>query len=96
MLPLIPFVLGIATGVVAVRLFKTKTSQEALDKVQDQLREATRSGLEGVSKVSDKIRAHLEPDPVIDAGEPMEKDLAVPASVQPALIPPTAEPKTKE
>lgn len=96
MLPLIPFALGIATGVVAIRLFKTKTSQEALDKVQDQLRDVTRSSLEGVSKVSDKIRARLDQDPTVERNEPMEKDLDVPASVPPALTPPTDEPKAKE
>lgn len=78
MLPLIPFAVGVLTGAVALRLFKTQTSQKALDQVQTRLKKATVSSLETVSSASDKMRSRLTGEPVETA--PADEVSTAPAS----------------
>lgn len=93
MLPLLPFALGIATGVVAVRLFKSPRSQETLDRVQSGLKDATISGLEKVSNASERMKTRLEePKTPETEVEPMEKDLSEGVVVTAADSTPTPAP----
>lgn len=85
MLPLIPFALGIATGVAAVRLFKSSASKDKLDQLQNRLKEATVSSLESVSNASNRMKSRLEHEasPQVEEPEPMEKDLSEGVHVEP-------------
>lgn len=59
MLPLLPFAAGIATGALAIKLWRNQTTRAGIDKAQDKLRQATVSGLEAIEHSSAKVRAKL-------------------------------------
>ncbi|SEP69167.1 hypothetical protein SAMN05421693_103114 [Ectothiorhodospira magna] len=57
---LIPFAAGAVVGALAVRLLRTKTTQQGLEKAQDTLREATVSSLSSIENASARARKRLE------------------------------------
>lgn len=59
MFPLLPFVAGVLTGAVALRLIKTDRTKSGLDKAQDKLRDATVSSLEAIEHASARARMRL-------------------------------------
>ena len=59
MIPLMPFALGIATGVLAMRLARADAAKAKLDKAQASLSSATASGLAAIERASAKARDHL-------------------------------------
>lgn len=59
MFPLFPFVAGVLTGAVALRLLKTDKSKAGLEKAQDKLRDATVSSLEAIENASARARKRL-------------------------------------
>lgn len=67
MFPLFPFVAGVLTGAVALRLLKTDKTQAGLEKAQDTLRGATVSSLEAIENASARARKRLAAE--AEAGE---------------------------
>ena len=59
MFPLFPFVAGVLTGAVALRLIKTDKTKAGLEKAQDKLRGATVSSLEAIESASARVRQRL-------------------------------------
>ncbi|MCD8516858.1 MAG: hypothetical protein LRY61_06265 [Burkholderiaceae bacterium] len=59
MFPLFPFVVGVATGVVALRVAKNERTRKALVAAQEKLKEAGESGLAAAYKLTDKAKARL-------------------------------------
>lgn len=87
MLHLLPFVAGIATGALAIKLWRNQTTRAGLDKAQDKLRQVTGtakeklrkstvSSLDAIEHSSAKMRAKLE-KPAATA-KPGVKELASP------------------
>lgn len=79
MFPLFPFVAGVLTGVVALRLIKTDKTKAGLEKAQDTLRDATVSGLEAIEHASARARKRLaasQPEAAAPAPAPEEKETA--------------------
>ncbi|ENO88639.1 hypothetical protein [Thauera linaloolentis] len=62
MFPLFPFVAGVLTGAVALRLLKTDKTKAGLEKAQDTLRGVTVSSLEAIESASARARKHLAAD----------------------------------
>lgn len=60
MFPLMPFALGLAAGVVAIRLVRSDATRSGLDKAQSTLSSATASGLAAIERASAKVRGRLE------------------------------------
>ncbi|MBB3103160.1 hypothetical protein [Azomonas macrocytogenes] len=87
MLPLIPFAVGVVTGAVVLRLFKTRTSKEALEKVQSHLQGTTRSSPETVSSASERMRARLIAEEQPEAQQ--TRDLTPAATQRPVVEPPS-------
>lgn len=67
MIPLLPFALGLATGVVAIRLVRSDATKTGLEKAQNSISSATASGLAVIERASAKARQQLEA-PTEDAG----------------------------
>ena len=68
MFPLLPFVAGVVTGAVALRLLRTDKTRGSLEKAQDSLRSATVSSLEAIENASARARQRLAaPAPAGDA-----------------------------
>ncbi|MHB1375570.1 MAG: hypothetical protein ACYC5W_12035 [Thauera sp.] len=67
MFPLFPFVAGVLTGAVALRLIKTDKTKAGLEKAQDTLRDATVSSLEAIEHASARARKRLAPSEVEEA-----------------------------
>ncbi|MFB8829161.1 hypothetical protein ACE0DR_06710 [Azotobacter sp. CWF10] len=59
MFHIIPFAVGVVTGAVILKLFKSDKTQEGLDKAQGGLRGATVSSLEAIENASARARARL-------------------------------------
>lgn len=59
MLPLLPFVAGIATGALAIKLWRADKSRLRLDLAQEKLRNATVSSLEAIEHSSASMRERL-------------------------------------
>ncbi len=70
MLPLLPFVAGIATGALAIKLWRNQNTRAGVEKAeekllhaagtaQEKLRKATVSSLEAIEHSSAKMRARL-------------------------------------
>ncbi|GAB3375538.1 hypothetical protein [Azotobacter armeniacus] len=59
MFHIIPFAVGIVTGAVVLKLFKSDKTQEGLEKAQGSLRGATVSSLEAIESASARARARL-------------------------------------
>lgn len=71
MFPLFPFVAGVLTGAVALRLIKTDKTKAGLDKAQDKLRDATVSSLEAIEHASARARKRLTAAEADEDGESM-------------------------
>lgn len=54
---LIRFLAGVITGIVGMKLIRSKSGQEALEKAQDKLRTATASTVQAVKNVTERARA---------------------------------------
>lgn len=59
MFPLFPFVAGVLTGAVALRLIRTDRTRAGLEKAQERLRDATVSSLEALESASARARKRL-------------------------------------
>ena len=68
MFPLIPFAVGILTGVAAVKLVRNEKAKKGLESAQERLQSATVSGLAAIEQSSARLRHRLEAS-VEDAGE---------------------------
>lgn len=105
MFPIIPFVVGIATGVVTSRLLRGDKTQQGLEKAQDSLREATVSSLEAIESASARARAKLAgkegkgAEPTVPANEPMppeeEEPSGAPEAATPGSVPPGVSPSVE-
>lgn len=75
MLPLLPFAVGIATGALAIKLWRNDKTRETLDNAGARLRQATASGLSRLETSSAAMRERLETEaPVPEAAPaPVEK-----------------------
>lgn len=74
MFPLFPFVVGVLTGAVAVKLLRSEHTRQELEKAQSSLRDATLSGLEAIEQASARARARLGEggaEPGAPANEPI-------------------------
>ena len=74
MFPLIPFAVGILTGVAAVKLVRNEKAKKGLESAQEHLQSATVSGLAAIEQSSARLRHRLEAPneaetSVEDAGE---------------------------
>jgi len=67
MLPLLPFVAGLAAGALALKLWRTDKSSLKLDKAQETIRNATVSSLAAIEQSSAKMRKKLSADTAPDA-----------------------------
>jgi hypothetical protein len=90
MFPLFPFVAGVLTGAVALRLIKTDKTKAGLEKAQDKLRGATVSSLEAIESASARVRQRL----AADDAEASTTAEAVADVVAPATAP-EAPPRTR-
>ena len=101
MLPLLPFVAGIATGALVLKLWRTDKSKLKLDEAQEKIRSATdtaqkklrnvtASGLEAIEQSSAKMRKRLSAE-----GAPIESAAAAPdvVPVAPKVAAKKAKPK---
>lgn len=104
MFPIIPFVVGIVTGVVTTKLLRSDKTQQGLEKAQGSLREATVSSLEAIESASARARAKLDgkegkgAEPTVPANEPMppEEELnAAPEAAAPGSAPPGVSPSVE-
>ena len=80
MFPLFPFVAGVLTGAVALRLIKTDKTKAGLDKAQDNLRDATVSSLEAIEHASARARKRLTAAEADEDGESMPAEAAEPSA----------------
>ena len=80
MVPLFPFVAGVLTGAVALRLIKTDKTKAGLDKAQDKLRDATVSSLEAIEHASARARKRLTAAEADEDGESMPAEAAEPSA----------------
>ena len=80
MFPLFPFVAGVLTGAVALRLIKTDKTKAGLDKAQDKLRDATVSSLEAIEHASARARKRLTAAEADEDGESMPAEAAEPSA----------------
>ena len=80
MFPLFPFVAGVLTGAVALRLIKTDKTKAGLDKAQDKLRDATVSSLEAIEHASARARKRLTTAEADEDGESMPAEAAEPSA----------------
>jgi hypothetical protein len=80
MFPLFPFVAGVLTGAVALRLIKTDKTKAGLDKAQDKLRDATVSSLEAIEHASARARKRLTAAEADEDGESMPAQAAEPSA----------------
>ena len=80
MFPLFPFVAGVLTGAVALRLIKTDKTKAWLDKAQDKLRDATVSSLEAIEHASARARKRLTAAEADEDGESMPAEAAEPSA----------------
>ncbi len=80
MFPLFPFVAGVLTGAVALRLIKTDQTKAGLDKAQDKLRDATVSSLEAIEHASARARKRLTAAEADEDGESMPAEAAEPSA----------------
>ena len=60
MFPLIPFAVGILTGVAAVKLVRNEKAKKGLESAQERLQSATVSGLAAIEQSSARLRHRLE------------------------------------
>ncbi len=60
MFPLIPFAVGILTGVAAVKLVRNEKAKKGLESAQERLQNATVSGLAAIEQSSARLRHRLE------------------------------------
>jgi len=81
MFPLFPFVAGVLTGAVALRLIKTDKTKAGLDKAQDKLRDATVSSLEAIEHASARARKRLTAAEADEDGESMPAEAAEPSAL---------------
>lgn len=88
MFPLFPFVAGVLTGAVALRLVKTDKTRAGLEKAQDKLRDATVSSLEVIESASARARKRLTAAGAEEAAPPAEA--AAPARPAPRKRAPRA------
>ena len=90
MFPLFPFVVGVLTGAVALRLVKTDKTRAGLEKAQGSLRNATVSGLEIIEQASARARKRLaagEAEEVFEAEAPPEAEIASTPKATPSTAP---------
>ena len=80
MFPLFPFVAGVLTGAVALRLIKTDKTKAGLDKAQDKLRDATVASLEAIEHASARARKRLTAAEADEDGESMPAEAAEPSA----------------
>ena len=91
MLPLLPFVAGIATGAVALKLLRNEKTKIALDKTQEKLlsatvgirekvRNATSSGLEAIETSSAAMRGKLDQEQPVVSKPRVARKSASPAA----------------
>lgn len=59
MFPIIPFAVGVVTGAVVLKLFRSDKTQEGLEKAQGGLRDATVSSLQAIENASARARSRL-------------------------------------
>lgn len=79
MLPLLPFIAGIATGAVAIKLWRSDKSKLKFDQAQEALRHATVSSLEAIEHSSASMRKRLSAPA---AAEPAPRKARKPAAAK--------------
>lgn len=87
MLPLVPFIAGVLTGVAAVRILRNRTTREKLDRAQEKLSEgasrvarkaksSTVAGLKSVEKTAKAMRNRLDEQELVDTVEQAVDEVA--------------------
>ena len=76
MLPLIPFAVGILTGVAAVKLVRNEKAKKGLECAQERLQNATVSGLSAIEQSSARLRNRIQPP------APLEAEVATTAATE--------------
>lgn len=83
MLPLIPFAVGILTGVAAVKLVRNEKAKKGLECAQERLQNATVSSLAAIEQSSARLRQRLQA-PADEAEALVEAEDKAPEEPKPA------------
>lgn len=96
MLPLLPFVAGIATGALAIKLWRNDKTKAGLDKAQEKLRTATADAGQKLRQATVSSLAAIEHSSAAARERLSAAPAAAPAPAKPARKPATKKPAAKK